>query len=164
MKGKMKLLATSLLLVVAPSKFAFAASETGTAQATIQAAVAVSQNQVLDFATILPDPAGDTVTLTSLAAISSNTGGSAFSGTTSAGQFLVTGDANSVVTLQFGTGATLTGAGTAIPLGNFTTDTLTPSMDGTGNLSFDVGGQITIGANQTAGLYTGNYTVTVAYQ
>lgn len=164
MKINMKLLAVSALIVTAPAKLAYAVVETGTAHATIQTAIAVTQNQVLDYAYILPDPAGDTVTLTSAAAISSSSGGSAFSGSPTAGQFAVTGDANAVVTLQFGSGATLTGPGTAIPLDNFTTPSLTPTIDGTGNLSFNVGADITLGASQTAGQYTGNYTVTVAYQ
>lgn len=164
MKLNTKTLATALFATVAPMQLAFAVTENGTAEATIQAAIAVTQNQVLDFATILPDPAGDTITLTSASAISSTSGGSALSGTPSAGQFAVTGDANAVVTLQFGTGAVLSGAGSDIPLANFTTPSLTPTMDGTGNLTFDVGADITIGASQAAGLYTGNYTVTVSYQ
>lgn len=146
------------------SQVANATTETGTAQAVIQTAIAVTQSTILDFATILPDAAGDNVTLTSLSAISSSSGNSAFFGTPTAGSFSVNGDANSVVTLQFSTGNTLTGAGDAIPLNNFTTPTLTPTTDGSGNVAFDVGATIAINANQTPGLYTGNYTVTVAYQ
>jgi hypothetical protein len=50
-------------------------------------------------------------------------------------------------------------------LGTFTHDAGgSPAFDVSGDLAFDVGANLTVNATQTAGSYSGTYTVTVDYQ
>lgn len=143
---------------------AIAADVTGNATAEIQAPIVLSEDTAMDFATIIADPAGDTVTLDLADAVSS-TGASTFSGTPASADFSATGTASAAVSISFSTGDTLTGPGTAMALGNFQHDGGgTPAFDGTGNLALIVGADLTVGASQTAGTYTGTYTLTVDYQ
>ena len=59
----------------------------------------------------------------------------------------------------------MTGPGTAMALGNFTHDAGgSPAFDGSGDLSFNVGADLTVNASQAAGEYSGSYSVTVDYQ
>lgn len=149
--------------LVALTNNADATDATGNASAIIQAAITLSEDTAMDFATITADPAGDTVSLTTAAAISS-TGTSTFSGTPAAGAFSGTGTASTAVTISFSSGDVLTGPGTDMALGNFSHDAGgSPAFDGTGNLSFNVGADLTVNATQAAGTYNGTYTVTVDY-
>lgn len=136
---------------------------TATSAAAIALPITIVQTTGLDFATISRDASGDTITLTSGGGIS-GTGASTFSGTAAAALFNVDGDASTAVTISFSTGDTLTGPGTAMNLDNFTHDAGgSPAFDGTGDLQLSVGADLTIGAAQTAGAYSGTYTVTVDY-
>lgn len=162
--NKLGLMAATGLAFAGFASTANAADQTGNASANIQQAIQITEDTAMDFATIVADSAGDTVTLTAAGAVSS-TGSSTFTGTPAAGSFSVTGTPSSAVTISFSSGDTLTGPGTAMPLGSFTTDAGgTPSFDGSGDLSFDVGADLTVGASQTAGAYSGTYTLTVDYQ
>ena len=153
---------TGIGLVTAASQ-ANATDVTGNADAVIQTPIVLTEDTSMDFATIVADAAGDTVTLTAAGAISS-TGSSTFSGTPAAGAFSATGDASTAVTISFSSGDTLTGTGTAMPLGTFTHDAGgSPAFDGTGNLAFNVGANLTVNASQAAGSYSGTYTLTVDY-
>lgn len=63
--------------------------------------------------------------------------------------------------------AIVTGAGT-VDFGTesmgFTTNArANHTLDESGNAAFTVGGELTVGADQAAGVYTGSYTVTVTY-
>lgn len=140
-----------------------AADATGNVSATIVAPIVVSETTAMSFASIAADSAGDTVTLTPAGSISA-TGGSTFSGTPAAGVFDATGAASTAVTISFSTGDILTGLGTPIPIGTFSHNAGgSPAFSAGGALSFNVGAALTIGAAQTAGAYTGTYTVTVDY-
>lgn len=145
------------------SQYAEAADATGNATAIIRAAITLVEDTAMDFATITPDPTGDTVSLTAAGAISA-AGSSDLSGTPAAGGFTATGSASEAVTISFSSGDTLTGPGTAMALGNFSHDAGgTPAFDGSGDLNFDVGADLTVNAAQAAGTYNGTYTVTVDY-
>lgn len=161
---KLGLLSVSALGVIAFASQAQAADVTGNASANIQAAIALTEDTAMDFATIVADAAGDTVTLATDDSISA-TGASTFSGTAAAGAFSATGTPSAAVTISFSSGDTLTGPGTAMALGNFVHDAgATPAFDGTGNLALNVGADLTVNAAQTAGAYAGTYTLTVDYQ
>mgnify|MGYP001169127445 FL=1 len=140
-----------------------AADATGNASATIQTAISISEDTAMDFATILADAAGDTITLTPVGGISAaNT--STFSGSPAAGAFSATGDASTAVTISFSSGDVLSGPGTDMALGTFAHDAGgSPAFNGSGNLTFNVGAALTVNASQTAGAYSGTYTVTVDY-
>ena len=148
---------------------AHAANQTGNASATIGTAIAVSEDTQMDFATIVTDNSAQTVTLTSAGSISAGGGSYTFLGSPAAAAFSATGEASQAVTISFSTGDTLTDqlaqGGAAMALGNFTNDAGgTPAFDGSGNLSFNVGADLTVGANQVASSYAGTYTITVDYQ
>ena len=165
MKTMLKLSLASALGfgLLASAMPANATDQTGNASAEIQEQLTITEDTAMDFATIAADPTGDTVTLTAADAISS-TGTSTFSGTPSAGEFTATGTPNASVTISFSTGDTLTGPGAAMGLGTFTTDAGgTPALDGTGELTFNVGANLGVNAGQVGGTYTGTYTVTVDY-
>jgi hypothetical protein len=137
---------------------------TGTATAVIRAAITLVEDQGMDFGLITPNPAGDVLTITPAGAVTA-AAGSDLAGTPQGGGFTATGTALSAVTISFSTGDVLTGAGVDMPLGTFTNDAGgSPAFDGAGDLDFDVGAQLTIGAAQAAGTYNGTYTATVDYQ
>lgn len=85
--------------------------------------------------------------------------------THSAAAFAVTGQNNStyLITLPANGVVFLSNTnGNDIPVKDFET-TGYSGLDGTGNDSFNVGATITVGADQEAGLYEGEYEVTVTY-
>ena len=144
---------------------AFAANQTGNASATISTLIAVTEDTQMAFGNVSVDSAGGTVTLTSAGGISADNANYVFSGTPAGAAFSATGDASAPVTISFSTGDTLTGPGTAMALQNFTNDAGgSPAFDGTGNLAFNVGADLVVNASQTAGSYSGTYTITVDYQ
>jgi len=141
-----------------------ATTTSGTANAILRAAISLVENTQLDFDTIDADVAGDTITITPAGTVTA-TGSSVASGSPAAGAWSATGDASAAVTVSFSVGDTLTGPGTAMPLNNFAHDAGgTPAFDGGGALAFAVGADLTVGAAQTAGTYSGSYDVTVDYQ
>ncbi len=141
-----------------------AADQTGNATAEIQQAIVITEDVAMDFATILADPAGDTVTLDTADAVTSS-GSSTFTGTPASGAFSVVGTPSAAVTISFSSGDVLTGPGTDMALGSFTTDAGgSPAFDVSGDLDFAVGADLTVGASQAGGSYAGTYTLTVDYQ
>lgn len=150
--------------VVGFSQIVKATTTAGTANVLLRAAITLVESTQLDFGTIEADVAGDTLTIDTTGNVTA-TGASVSSGTPASGAWTSTGDALAAVTISFSAGDTLTGPGTAMALDTFTHDAGgTPAFDGTGNLAFNVGANLTIGAAQTAGTYSGSYDVTVDYQ
>lgn len=144
------------------SSSVFAADGTGNASATIQTAISIVENTSMDFGTTAVDASSGTVTISS-AGVVSGPAAYSFSGSPAAGAFTASGDASTAVTISF-TDGSLTGPGTAMTLNNFTHDAGgTPTTNGSGDLTFNVGGDLVVNATQTAGAYSGTYTVTVNY-
>ena len=148
--------------IAATGSAAFATDQTGNASAQIQTAITITEDTQMDFGIIAVDTSGGTVTISSAGAVS-GPGTYSFSGSPAAGTFTASGDASTAVTISF-TNGSLTGPGTAMTLNNFTHDAGgSPTTNGTGDLTFNVGADLVVGANQTAGAYSGTYTVTVNY-
>ena len=126
----------------------------------IAAPIAVTQDTALAFGNIGPSASAGTVTI-SLAGAQSVTGGvTALGGTVAAGEFTVTGASGATYSVTIDGSVTLSGPGTM---------TATLTNDGGGSLTggtdtFNVGGTLSVGANQAAGSYTGTYSVAVNYQ
>lgn len=162
-----KLLLAGVVGLTALASFgnnAYAVDVTGNASAFINEVITITENNAMDFATVLADPAGDTVTLTPAAGISA-TGSSTFSGTPVAGEFAVVGTPNAALTISFSSGDVLTGPGVDMPLNTFTHDAgANPALDGSGDLTLNVGANLDINASQVGGAYSGTYTLTVEYQ
>lgn len=139
------------------------AANSVTAGATVEIAapVAITQTTALAFGNIGPSAAAGSVTV-SLAGAKSVTGGvSDLGGSHAAGAFSVTGASGATYSVTIDGTVSLTGPGTAM--------TATLTNDGGGSLTggtdtFNVGATLAVGANQTAGSYSGSYTVSVDYQ
>ncbi|MGF1593488.1 MAG: DUF4402 domain-containing protein [Kiloniellaceae bacterium] len=148
--------------MVAASSAAFAEDETGNASAEIQQAISITEDTAMDFGTIAVDGSGGTVTIDSTGDVT-GPAGYTFTGSPAAGTFTASGDASTAVTIGF-TAGSLTGPGAAMTLNNFTHDAGgTPALDGTGDLTFNVGADLVVNAAQVSGSYSGTYTVTVNY-
>jgi Mat/Ecp fimbriae major subunit len=162
-------LGQSLVLTAATASFglvsdeARAASATGHASATILTAVTVIENTPMYFAHISAPVGGGSAILSEASSISG--AGLTFTGTAAAGNFTATGSANTAVVIIFSSGDTLSdSAGHTMSFGAFVHNAGgQPAFNGSGNLIFNVGSTLIVGANQVAGAYAGSYTVTVNY-
>ena len=136
----------------------------GTANAEIRTPVVLTEDTQLDFGIIeLAGGAGDTINLDTANAASAF-GSSTLAGTAASGVWSATGTSLTAVSISFSTGDTLTGLGTAMPIGGFAHNAGgSPALDASGDLSFNVGASLTVNASQTPGTYSGAYSVTVNY-
>ncbi len=151
---------------------AFAASATANATATIQTAIAVANDTStatlgdLAFGTIVPDAIGGTVTVDPLTGLRLGSGGLALIASTfGPATFDVTGapDANYAISLPVGPLTIFSGLD-SMTVDNWTTDVVGQQvLDGVGAATFNVGGTLTVGANQPSGVYSGTFTVMVDY-
>jgi Mat/Ecp fimbriae major subunit len=144
---------------------ALAASASATATATIVQAITLTNTASLNFGSIAPNTTGGNVVVDSADTRSSCDAGFC-SGTVTSAAFTVAGapSYNYSITLPT-TSASLTGAGTAMTVSSFAHSAgATPALSATGAASFKVGGTLAVGGGQTAGTYTGSFSVTVDYQ
>lgn len=143
-----------------------ASAQTGTGGATaeILQTIQVASVQDLDFGQIVPQQVAGTVTVSASGAVSSSNVFVITPG--SPGLWNVTGLAGESYTITLPTSAVLrlgTSANTMTAV-NFEHDAgATPTLDAAGTDSFNVGATLNVGANQTPGVYNGNYIVAVAY-
>lgn len=143
---------------------ASAQTATGTATAEILETIQLTSVADLDFGQIVPKQVAGTVTVSSSGATSSSDVFVITPG--SPGQWNVTGLANASYQIILPTTAVIR-IGTSpvtMVVNNFEHNAgATPTLDGTGNDSFNVGANLQVGANQQTGVYAGNYVVSVAY-
>lgn len=140
---------------------ASATSATGNASATILQQISVTPGTAMAFGSIAPAAAGGAVVLQPNGTIPA-VAGFAFGGSPSGGTFTVSGASGQPVNITFSSGDSLTGPGAAMPLGSYTTSGA-PATFGASAFTLNVGATLTVNANQTAGSYTGTYTVSVDY-
>ena len=163
-KFKSAILAGSAILTVGLGATAANATTTSAnANANIVSAIQIYEDVQLNFGTIVPSASADTVV------INTSNGKSCgatltCSGSSLSGAFHATGTPNQAVTIATGASASLTGSGG----GTMTVTGIAPSansgnLGAAGQVNFTVGGTLNVGASQTAGVYTGNYNVTVNY-
>ena len=139
-----------------------AATATANAKAKILAQITVTRNADLDFATIVPTSVASTVTVTPAGARTCGVGLVCL-GTAAASDFGVTGTTGQVVTVSVPTTVSLTGPGAAMSASLVASaSTITLAALNT----FQVGGTLSVGANQLEGSYVtaAPFTVTVNYQ
>ncbi len=144
---------------------AHAASATANSTVTILAPVTITKTADLVFGTVSAGTTAGTVVM-STAGARSVTGGAVLSSTATgnAAAFNLTGNANSTYAITLPTSTTLAGPGTSMTLNTFTSNpSTTGTFNGSGSATLAVGGTLSIGANQTAGSYTGSFSVTVDY-
>lgn len=142
---------------------ATAGPATANINALINNPITLAKTADLDFGSAAPSTAATTIIVdpTTGAQTGSAIG---LGGATTAAGFTVTGLANQAfsVTLPADGTVTLAGPGAPMAVNTFLDDA--PATITAGSVSFGVGATLTVGANQTAGGYTGTFDVTVSYQ
>jgi Mat/Ecp fimbriae major subunit len=138
-----------------------AASQTGTANASIVQAINLSQTTPMNFGFIIPGASAGTLVV-SPAGATTPTNVTYLNGAV-AGAWNVTGSSGQPLVVTLDASDTLTGPGPAMTMDNFTHDA--PATFTSGSVNFHVGATLHIdtAANQTAGNYSGTYTVVVNY-
>lgn len=143
---------------------------TSSADAVIATPISINNTAGLNFGSILANATlADTVTLTAAAAPTrtANSGNvTLLASTISAAAFSVNGTANQTfaITLPANGAVTLAGPGPALAVNGFTHSAgATPTLPAAPPMTLYVGATLSVGANQTAGGYTGSFDVTVAY-
>jgi len=179
---KISLLMAGLLTagMLVPSASIAANNDSATVTATILTAIAVAKATDMNFGYILPNTTG-TVTLATDGARTAS-GPTLIAGITpTAAKFNVTGDGTATFSIDYtGSSATLSDGATHTMAIDFITEaisgaagvatgkTATGTDATTGTLSggaavIYAGGQLSVDAAQTPGVYTGTFVVTVAY-
>jgi len=139
-----------------------AATVSATAEVDILAPVTLAQTAGLDFGVVAAGAAAGTVTLTPASDVRSCTAGLACVGAANRGAFSVVGASGYTVIISVAPTTTLTGVGAPMSL---SLTSSTPSVIASGLAqTFHVGGTLAVGAAQTAGSYTGTFSVSADYQ
>ncbi|MFZ4761427.1 MAG: DUF4402 domain-containing protein [Alphaproteobacteria bacterium] len=141
------------------------ASANFTANAQIASSITVSNTRALSFGNNTPG-AGGTVVV-DVTGTRTNVGTVATGGTVNTAQFSISGAPSTAYNVTLPATSTLTGPGTpmsvAFAASQLTGGALTRTINGTGTDSFDLGGTLSVASSQTAGSYSGLFTLTVAY-
>jgi hypothetical protein len=150
----------------APGNTATATDGSATAQIVSPITITHVSGDTLNFGVIVPDSAGSSVISITTGGIGSVASGGAVVVDASAqgsDSFDVTGDANRSFSIVTTGGTVSNGAQTMA----FTTTYASGAGSGTlsvgGTANFTVGGDLTVGAAQASGTYTGSYSATVTY-
>ena len=149
--------------MVLASGSASAASDTATASATVMQSISITKNNDLDFGAFSPSTGGTVVIGTDSSRSKTSAVVLSSSDTGNRAQFTVTGTADATYAITLPGSATLTGPGTDMSVGTFTSN---PSGTGTltgGSETLYVGATLTVASGQTAGAYTGTFDVSVEY-
>ena len=141
-------------------------TENGAATAEVVAPITLTHvtGAVLDFGTFTTGDTGGTVVVTR------GGNGSATGDVTlvqgsleAADQFTVEGDPGRRFSITTGAGSVSNGAPTPVTMAFTTNARGNHTLDASGDASFSVGGTLTVAGGEPAGVYTGSYAVTVAY-
>jgi Mat/Ecp fimbriae major subunit len=166
MINKMKLaLAGAVIATGMVSNAAVAATEPADATVEVLAAVEVTVDADLDFGVVAASAAGGTVTVAAASAATPSASGVTYISGGAPAEFRVTQASDGeVIDLTVDNPSPLTGAGTDIVLSSLTISATDITFDSANLETVYVGGTITLGANQAAGVYTGSFDVTAEYQ
>lgn len=168
LKKTLLIFAAVLLMAGFTTKVMAQDTKSNNANASILGAITLTTVNPLDFGGITPGAGGTVVLSTGSAA--TPTGVTLVAGTTpTAASYTVTGTglatyAITIPTASFNITNTTTGSATmAITAMNCSYAGLTSAFIAAGTDAFTVGGTLTVGSGQVAGIYTGTFDVTVAY-
>jgi hypothetical protein len=159
---KRALLGAAIAALAMNASAAHAATATGTAKAKILRQITLTNTSDLQYATIISGATAATVVV--------STGGTrtcaaalTCTGTATAANFNVVGTEGAVVVVGGDSSVTLTGSLGGTMASTLTYSAPTVTLSATGG-SFQVGGTLSVGANQASGDYTGTFNVTANYQ
>ena len=168
MNVKKIILVAAVFAVIGSPAVVKAADATASAAATIAAPISISKVSDLEFGLIAPTASAGTVTVSTAGSRTGDANVDLLSGDTeSAASFSVSGEADQTFALVVPTSAVLSATGSSG--GADMTATLsddaaaTPTLDGSGAATVNVGAALAVGANQAADAYSGSFTVTVSY-
>ena len=158
------------------SNGALAADANVTASAEVLAPLAIAQTIPMDFGQVAGSATAATTVVLDTANTTTPSGGAFADATATSAAFNVTGEDGLTYTILLPDDTTVTiddGAGGGTPmtvtafndnLGGTNAAPSTPTVASATSPNFTVGATLNIGINQTAGTYSGPYTVTVEYQ
>ncbi len=141
------------------SSSAMAASTNGTANATLVTAISIAAVQSLEFGSI--GNAANTVTIDTAGTRTATDATQLAGGAPQAARFTVTGNGAAAFTVTLPASTTITNGTDNLTVNNFTHNAPATLTAGTAN--FDVGADLVIVGGESAGAYTGTFTVTVNY-
>jgi hypothetical protein len=156
-----------LLSLVAPAASAAAVSKVATGNVALLSPLTVLKRTDLDFGTLVVTGAG-TAVVDPVSGTRTATGGVVPAGTAAhPATFTATGNRNSVVNIRLPKGAitvTRVGGTQTMTVSNWTLDGNTNrKVPTTQTIDFAIGATLNVGANQTPGVYSGTFSVTVQY-
>lgn len=163
---KRAVLGAAVAAVALSAGTAHAASATGQAKARILRQITLTNTSDLQFATIISGATASSVAVSTAGAATCGPN-LVCTGTTTAANFDIQGTNNAVVLVGGDASVTLNGSlgGTMNATLDYSTNSLTLTAGpGTVGGSFQVGGTLSVGANQNSGDYTGTFNVTADYQ
>lgn len=163
MKFKALLIAGATAAVVVSPLAAKADSASASASATISAPLTISKTADLSFGVIAPSASQGTVTISNAGSRTGSNVDLLSGGTASAASFSISGQSNASYSISIPGNATLTSGANGMTATLTSDAPTTPSLNGSGQATVNVGGELGVGANQAAGSYTGTFSVTVAY-
>lgn len=131
----------------------------------IIAPIALSKVQDLDMGTVIPGATAGSVTLNATTGAQGITGGVVYASPSGQpAQFAATGQPSHPFTISLNSSPiTLTGPGGTMSLALLASPSASSTFSGGGTAALNVGGTLSVGANQADGDYTGTFSLTVAY-
>jgi hypothetical protein len=159
---KRALMGAAIAALAMNASAAHAASATGTAKAKILRQITLTNTSDLQYATVISGATASTVAVSTSGAATCGTGLTC-TGTTTAANFNIAGTSGAVVVVGGDSSVTLNGSLGGTMASSLTYSASTVTLGATGG-SFQVGGTLSVGANQTAGDYSGTFNVTANYQ
>ena len=143
---------------------AHAAEGIGAAEAQIVQSAQVSEQTRLNFGQIIPSSTAGVITVDETGAVTVTGGHQVLDGTQALGVFNVVGATGQSVTVSLPTSGFTIKHSNGVDEMDVNLEAFNaPAVLTNGQASFNVGGALAVNANQTPGIYIGNYTVTVTY-
>lgn len=162
---KRAIIGAAVAAVAMSAGTAHAASASGQAKAKILRQITLVNTSDLQFATVISGATASTVAVSTAGAV---TCGASLTctGTTTAANFNVQGTNGAVVLVGGDASVTLNGSlgGTMSAALAYSASSLTLANAGPTGGTFQVGGTLSVGANQASGDYVGTFNVTADYQ
>lgn len=160
----------ALLVLAAAPVFAQAvvgaptASASATASAKIYQPISIAKTADLNFGAMIATPAAGKVTLDP-AGVRTASGGAVLASAAgvSAAAFGVAGEPNTSFSVALPASIQIASGANSMTVDTFVTDAAAYLLDAAGAHPLSVGANLNMAANQPAGLYTGSFSVTVAY-